>query len=455
VSSKVELYEAIATRERASRKEAERLLDAKSLELYDKSKNLENSRDKLGEMASLLSHIMTSAPDCIFTCSNECQITGVNRTTEERFDTTEAELVGKTIDSIFPGLSAKLKDLSDGRFALEGLVAKADKIDAFPVEIRGKSGKVYGNVKYVLIAQDVTEKKKAEENAKLIEQQINEARRLESIGVLSAGIAHEINTPIQFIGDNLGFLIEALLKIKNSYDRYDHLKAAALDDGNYVQETREIEDYNQKVKLQNLISDIEASVVESIGGIQQVRDIVLLMKEFSHPGALEAEPTDLNKLISDVIKICRSRSKGVAVIETEFDENLPVIECLRGQIQQVFMNLIINAIDAIDESGQRNGKVFIQTRTEHKHVQIDICDTGGGIPDKIKSLIFDPFYTTKPVGKGTGQGLALAKNTIVNVHNGKLTLAERSDYSTTFRIELPNIEVKKLKLEDIDNEHAA
>jgi len=455
LSSKIELYEAIARRERASRKEAERLLDVKSLELYDKSQNLEKSRDKLGSMASLLSHIMTSAPDCIFTCSNEFIIKGVNKTTEERFDVAESELVGTSIDDIFPGVSKKLENISDGRFSLENIYAYPNKKDVFPVEIRGRAGKIYEDVKYVLFARDITDKKQAEENAKLIEQQVNEARRLESIGVLSAGIAHEINTPIQFIGDNLGFLIEALLKIKNSYDRYDHLKAAALDDGNYVQETREIEDYNQKVKLQNLISDIEASVVESVGGIQQVRDIVLLMKEFSHPGGIDDEPTDLNKLIDDVIRICRSRSKGVAQIETDLDEDLPLILCRRGQIQQVIINLIINAIDAVDETDSTSGTISVATRFSDDNVQIDICDTGKGIPDKIKSKIFDPFYTTKPVGKGTGQGLALAMNTIVNVHGGKLKMVDTKGYATTFRIELPISKNANHKLKDVENEHAA
>jgi len=431
------------------------LLDVKSLELYDKSQTLEKSRDKLGSMASLLSHIMTSAPDCIFTCSNEFIIKGVNKTTEDRFDVTESDLVGTSIDDIFPGVSKKLENLSDGRFSLENLEAHPEKQDVFPVEIRGRAGKIYEDVKYVLFARDITDKKQAEEKAKLIEQQVNEARRLESIGVLSAGIAHEINTPIQFIGDNLGFLIEALLKIKNSYDRYDLLKSAVIANNQYSTEIEEIETYNQKIKLDTLIADIQDSVVESVGGIQQVRDIVLLMKEFSHPGGIDHEPADLNKLIDDVIRICRSRSKGVAQIETDFDEDLPLVECRRGQIQQVIINLIINAIDAVDEADPPSGTISVATRFNEDNVQIDIRDTGNGIPDKIKSKIFDPFYTTKPVGKGTGQGLALAMNTIVNVHRGKLKMVDTKGYATTFRIELPLSKYVNQKLKDVENEHAA
>lgn len=455
MASKIELYEAIANRERASRKEAERLLDVRSLELYDKSQNLEKSRDKLGSMASLLSHIMTSAPDCIFTCSNEFIIKGVNRTTEDRFNVAEFDLVGTSIDRIFPGLSKKIGNLPDGRFSLDDLDAHADTQDVFPVEIRGRAGKIYEDVKYVLFARDISDKKKAEEKTKLIEQQVNEARRLESIGTLSAGIAHEINTPIQFIGDNLGFLIEALMKIKNSYDRYDVLKSAVFAGKHYFSEIEEIETYNKKIQLDTLITDIQECVVESVGGIQQVRDIVLLMKEFSHPGGAEDEPTDLNKLIDDVIRICRSRSKGVARIETDFDDSMPMVECRRGQLQQVIINLVINAIDAVDEGESSSGKISVATRFNEDSVRIDIRDTGKGIPDKIKTKIFDPFYTTKPVGKGTGQGLALAMNTIVNVHRGTLKIVDTVGYATTFRIELPILKNQIQKLKGLKNEFAA
>ena len=455
MADKIELYKAIAIREKRSRQEAERLLDQKSLELYEKTNAVLKSRDELFGLNSLLSNITSSSPDSIVTISSEFLIRGVNRTAEERFGLDELQMVDLPIDDFFPGLARELRDLGAGRFNIENIKGVPFAGEPFPVEIRVRAGEIYQDIAYVLFAHDVTAKKQNEIKSKQIEQQVNEARRLEAIGTLSAGIAHEINTPIQFIGDNLGFLMEALVKIDSSYKLYANLAKTVGEDPNYQRELAAVNDFNEQINLQTIIKDIEDSVMESRAGIKEVRDIVLLMKEFSHPGSLDDQPTDINKLILGVVKICGGRATGIANIVTDFELTVPEVLCRRGQIQQVLINLVINAIDAVDEAESADGLVSISTSFTETRVCIEISDTGKGIPDELRDKIFDPFFTTKSVGKGTGQGLALAKNFIVNSHHGNLEIVKRKGFSTTFRIELPRQFEQPLEFEEKHNDYAA
>ncbi|MEP3888873.1 MAG: ATP-binding protein [Hellea sp.] len=454
MTERIEIYKAIALREKRSRQEAERLLDQKSLELYEKSNAVIKSRDELSELNSLLLSITSSSPDSIITVSSEYRIRSANRTAEQRFGLDESQMLDIPVDDIFPGLTGKLQALEAGRFNIENIYGVPTFGEPFPVEIRGRAGDIYQDVEYVIFAHDVTAKKQIEIKTKRIEQQVNEARRLEAIGTLSAGIAHEINTPIQFIGDNLGFLIEALAKISSSYQLYANLAKTVGADTNYQRELAAVNDFNKQINLKTMIKDIEESVMESRAGIKDVRDIVLLMKEFSHPGTLDDQPTDINKLILGVVKICGGRAIGVARVVTDFELTIPELLCKRGQIQQVIINLVINAIDAVEEAATADGTVSIATSFTDTRVCIEISDTGRGIPGELQDKIFDPFFTTKPMGRGTGQGLALAKNFIVNSHHGSLEIVKREGFSTTFRIELPRQPIQPLKLKEKYNDRA-
>ena len=284
---------------------------------------------------------------------------------------------------------------------------------------------------------DISKRLHNEERRKQVEQQIDEARRLEAIGALSAGIAHEINTPIQFIGDNLDYLKDALQKIYESYNHYDALRAAVGRGGAYRDELQSIDDFNKSIDLVSLIQEIIAALQESRDGIRQVRDIVLLMKEFAHPGSGEKEETQLNKIIQNVVTLSRNRQKGVAEVELALAEDLPTVRCRHGQIQQVILNIFLNALDAIEEAKPAIGRVCIQTSFDEEYVRITISDNGPGVPKALKEKIFNPFFTTKPVGKGTGQGLALAKDCIVKGHEGRLKLIDVEGFTSTFLIKLP------------------
>ncbi|WDI31144.1 ATP-binding protein [Hyphococcus flavus] len=404
---------------------------------------------------SLLSGIMSASPDMIITCYENCNIHGANITAETQLHANERMLVGRSIDDFLPGLSAALKERADGPFDLENL--RASRIDgfSFPVEIRGFKGPVNEDVRYVLFFHDTSRREAADAKRKKMQQQVDEARRLEAIGALSAGIAHEINTPIQFIGDNLDYLEEALALIHGSYKRYDALRVAITAGASYEEAICAVEEFNEKISLTNLVPEVISALSESREGISQVRDIVLLMKEFAHPGTDEKDEVDLNAIVKNVVAICRNRRKHIAEIELKLDADLPRVPCRKGQVQQVILNLVLNAIDAIDEAKPERRTIEIESRANESGVSVSISDTGCGVPQALVEKIFDPFFTTKPVGKGTGQGLALAKDCIVKGHGGKLSLIDKEDFATTFHIELPQTNILKSTRQEPNDDIAA
>lgn len=262
-------------------------------------------------------------------------------------------------------------------------------------------------------------------NARLKENQAHlvQAQKLEAIGHLAAGIAHEINTPIQYIGDNTRFLQRSFQELLQVSKQEKTLSAAELD---------------------YLATEIPNAVDQSLEGIDRVAAIVRAMKEFSHPGRLEKTPSDLNHALDTTITVARNEWKYAAEIITDFDPALPLVACVANELNQVFLNLIVNAAHAIIEmqgtDNPEKGTITIRTRTDGAWADIRISDTGMGIPHTIRDQIFDPFFTTKAVGKGTGQGLAIARSVIVDKHQGTLTFESEPGEGTTFIIRLPIVD---------------
>jgi signal transduction histidine kinase len=287
------------------------------------------------------------------------------------------------------------------------------------------------------VLHEIDERLATERMKEDIYQQLHESRRLEAIGALSSGIAHEMNTPIQFIGDNVKYIGHSLNKIHASYMLYDKLKIECQRQNILPDFVGEINEFNRDIDLHDLTKEIFTAMRETMDGIKQVRDIVVLMKEFSHPGNGKPESNDLNNVVQGAMTICRSRTKGVVAVETDFAGENPEVSCRKGQIQQVLVNLIVNAVEAIEDANIPDGRIRVATRRTALAVRIEVSDNGPGIPADVREKVFDPFFTTKQVGKGTGQGLALAKDIIIQQHGGQLYLDEKPGYSTCFVIELP------------------
>jgi PAS domain S-box-containing protein len=282
---------------------------------------------------------------------------------------------------------------------------------------------------YLLLMDDITEKRH-------LEKRHQQSMYLESIGQLSAGIAHEINTPMQYISDNLNFLkesfdetTEALIEIKLSL----------------TNNTLDIEKLNSILKksdFEYLSTELPLAFTQTKEGVDRVCTIVKAMKDFSHPNSKNKVATNINHCIESTITISKHTWKYHAEMEVDFDLSIKDVMCHPGPFNEVILNIIVNAADAIKEKIENDnsidkGKIKIQTRGKENFVEIRISDTGGGIPKSIQEKIFDPFFTTKAIGKGTGQGLALSYSIIKARHNGDLLFETVPGKSTTFILQLP------------------
>ena len=272
--------------------------------------------------------------------------------------------------------------------------------------------------------------------------QMAQSQKLEAIGQLAAGIAHEINTPTQYVGDNIFFLTKAFARVEDLLSSVGRLCRTAESGGDVSECIAELQSKRDAAKLEFVLEQIPRALKSAKDGTERIADIVRSMKEFSHPGVKERIPLDINHALVNTTLVARNEWKYVADLETHLDPELPKVSCLPGEINQVFLNILVNAAHAIKERVDRGelamGTITITTRSVPGGAEIEFHDTGCGIPEDRIRRIFDPFYTTKEVGKGTGQGLAIAHNVIVDVHGGTIAVESVVGEGTSFTLTLPH-----------------
>ena len=293
----------------------------------------------------------------------------------------------------------------------------------------------------VIVARDITQRKQQEEQRRLLEVQLRHAQKMESIGQLAAGIAHEINTPTQYIGDNTQFVHDGFCSLFPLFAAQSRLLTAARQ-GTVPQElVTEVESAVASADLEYLVEEIPKAIEQSLEGVHRVSKIVGAMKDFSHPGSDEKTLIDLNRAIESTITIATNEWRYVSEMATNLDPALPPVPCLPGEFNQVVLNMIINAShairDVVGDASNGKGLITISTRAAGDWVEVLISDTGTGIPEAIRAKIFDPFFTTKGVGRGTGQGLAIAHSVVVEKHRGEIRLETEAGKGSTFTIRLP------------------
>ncbi|RLJ19296.1 histidine kinase [bacterium endosymbiont of Escarpia laminata] len=329
--------------------------------------------------------------------------------------------------------SGKVKEL-DERYIKDG---EERYIHTVKTPLKNEQGKSTG---ILVIFWDITEQKAAEQERQMMEVQLRHAQKLEAVGQLAAGIAHEINTPTQFINDNTCFLQQSFADYGRLFAAYERLTDAAASGTVPKRQVNEVRTLAEEIDIDYLQEEVPQAVEQSLEGLERITRIVRAMKEFSHPGTEEKTPTDLNRAIETTIDVSRSEWKYSAELITELDPALPQVPVLVGEFNQVMLNLIVNAAhaigDVVGESGEM-GEIRITTRRDGEWAEITICDTGKGVPKAIQKRIFDPFFTTKEVGKGTGQGLSVAWSVIVDKHGGAIDVESEEGKGTTFIIRLP------------------
>lgn len=382
--------------------------------------------------------LFENASDLVYTFDLDLHITSLNRLAEQSIGYSRDEALQMNLRQLLePEQAHRLEQ------AIERLVAVNDptKIE---LDIRAHDGRrlkleinpcmIYREGKPVeiqAIARDITGRDVAE-------MELRQAQRLESVGRLASGIAHEINTPVQFVGDNVRFLQDAFGDLQSVLKKFQELCKSTQEMRSGPQFGGELDSIAAEFDSDYLLKEVPKALGQTLDGIERVVTIVRAMKEFAHPESKGMAPADLNKALSNTLTVARNELKYVANVETEFGE-LPPVVCSISDMNQVFLNLLVNAAhaiaDAVKDSGKK-GKIRVSTRVEDATVVIAVSDTGTGIPESIRDRIFDPFFTTKEVGRGTGQGLAIARS-VVDRHKGTLTFETQMGKGTCFFIRLP------------------
>lgn len=406
---------------------------------------LQNTNQKTTDELRLFSQALNNANDGVVLTTTSGAITYANTAFEQlaacplteiqkysmKTFIAEDELIKKAITNALGG------EPSSAETMLEGL----DK-STCPILLRC-SAVINDHQKptgLLFMASDLTEQQKGRDAQERLEVELFHAQKLESVGQLAAGIAHEINTPIQFVGDNIRFMQDAMQELFALQTEQRALLESARTASFAPDLIARIDDAALEADLDYLNEEIPKAIEQSLEGVGRVSSIVKAMKEFAHPGSSEMAPSDLNDAIRTTTIVARNKWKYDAEMVLDFDEDLPPIPCLIDEFNQVILNLIVNAADAIhdhrDETGPI-GRITISTKQTSSFAEVRVQDTGGGIPQNIQKKIFDPFFTTKEVGRGSGQGLAIAHGVIITKHHGEFGFETEEGTGTTFIIRLP------------------
>ena len=365
--------------------------------------------------------------------ANDLKFVSVNRGARENLGYTLDELNELTLQDTMPEMSAQrfnslvrqLNTNPEQRIQFETTHRRKDGT-GYPIHVFLQKTKLVERHVYAAFVLDLSKRK-------LLERQLAQARKLQSIGQLAAGIAHEINTPIHFVNENLEYM-QSLLNgpLQDHIDLFPNTAESSPGDG----------DHPSASKKAQLRRDFLMALNESAGGIDRVIKIICAMKLLSHPGNMKKTLTDLNQLVHDTVTITQKRWKKNCIVDLALTENLASVMALPSEVSQVMINLLINAVDAIDEHAQTNsvsGRIGIRTWAEEDCTVFEFEDNGPGIPRELVDRVFDPFFTTKEVGKGTGQGLAICHSIIVEQHQGTITLETQPEQGTRFTVRLPNL----------------
>lgn len=400
------------------------------------------AEQKLQEAHAETELFLDSIPSILIGLDHQGCITRWNPTASRVLGPSREEVIGRAFDNcgvkwLHPEMGSEVKRWLQTQtiYRCDNLAYERDgKIRFLGLSVRHIPCQANGAPRFLVTGADITERKS-------LEGQLRQAQKLEAIGQLAAGIAHEINTPTQYVGDNTRFLkdswdsIARLLELSRTIQQYARKGTVPNE---LLQEFEQLVDLSD---LEYLLTEIPRAIEQSLDGVQRVAKIVTGMKEFSHPGTEEKRAIDINKAIESTITVARHEWKYVATVATDFDHDLPLVPCLIGEFNQVILNLIINAAHAIAvavaEGLMEKGTITITTRREEQWAEIAVRDNGTGIAEDIRSRIFEPFFTTKEVGKGTGQGLALAHSVIVNRHQGQIWFESEIGKGTTFFVRLP------------------
>jgi two-component system NtrC family sensor kinase len=396
------------------------------------------------EAEAFRSVVMDNMAEGLYTVDDQGRLTSMNRAASQLLGWQEKELLGRPMHDrvhfqradgtpMLAGECPLLKAQTEGRpIRVDDQVFTRKDGSTFPVSYSSaplQMGGMVGGV--VVVFRDITELRERQRH----EVETRHDQTLESLGRLSAGLAHEINTPIQFVGDNTRFLADAYQEMLDLLLVYRECMDLSAGEVSWDERIKRASEAERAADIDYLASEVPVAVEQSLEGIERVASLVRAMKSFSYKDSRDRSYADLNEALTTTLTVARNEVKYVADVVLDLGE-LPEVLCRVGDLNQVFLNLLVNAADAMQDKGER-GEIRIRTRVDGPMAVISIADNGSGIPEKLQQVIFEPFFTTKEVGKGTGQGLALARSVVAEGHGGTIEVRSKPGEGTEFVLRLP------------------
>lgn len=342
----------------------------------------------------------------------------------------------ETVEELRRKLIARDKTIAALMKRVEGASTQQSAFATFEENIRLES----------VVARKTEELRAAQERLlhemdvqRTLEVELRQAQKLEAVGRLAAGVAHEINTPIQYVSDSLEFIRQSAEDLARFVERANQMCAAVQRGEDAGHHALECERLAQEADLAYSLENVGPSIRRATDGLTRVANIVRALKRFAHPGADQMTAADLNDALASTLTIAANEYKYVADVVTDYGAIDPV-SCRIGELNQAFLNIIVNAAhaiaDKVGDSGAR-GTITVRTRQQGEFAEVTIEDTGGGIPEAIRERVFDPFFTTKEVGRGTGQGLAIVRSVVRDMHRGEVSFLSEAGRGTAFVLKLP------------------
>jgi PAS domain S-box-containing protein len=429
-----------------SHEQMEERIRARTEELAKSNESLTLEMAERKQAHRDISQILGAVSAMLLSLDVDGRVRRVNHAAEQTFNLSSAQVLGRSLAELaLPWEEAKVREAL-GRCHAERTPVKAGPLSytrpdgrkgflmlsASPLLDESPQARLEG---VLLLLDDITEMRS-------LEIQLSHAQKLESIGQLAAGIAHEINTPTQYVGDSVVFLKNAfadLLAVINEYGALAQENTCDTPEEFAARKTA-VQQALDGLDYEFLMDEVPKTFDMIQDGIERVRSIVLAMRRFAHPGDGTRKAVDLNQAIENTITVSRNEWKHVADLTTDFAPDLPMVVCQPGEINQVLLGLVVNAAHAIGDAvagTQSKGRITVRTRQEDASVVVSVADTGTGIPEEVRPRIFDPFFTTKEVGRGTGQGLTIAYDIVVNKHGGSISFDTEPGRGTTFHVRLP------------------
>lgn len=425
-------------------------IDKERQQLKTTLEKLKNAQDESKQLLAQLNKIFESSPDGIRVIDNDFNVLRVNANYLRYNGISQGTSQTKKCHETTPQKwchtkGCPLTRILSGETKIEEQVKRTDSkgiirefmLSAFA--LTNEDGEIDGIVEYL---RDVTQWHQ-------MQTQILHAQKMESIGQLAAGIAHEINTPTQFVGDNISFLKDSFNDLLVLLNKYETVVTDITQNGYLPSHSEQIEQALEEADIDFIKEEIPLAITQAEEGTTRISSIVKAMKEFSHPGSEESELFNINQNIQSTVTVARNEWKYVSRVEMDFGFKLPAVRGYPGEFNQTILNMIVNSAHAIETKQAKHpdwkGKIKLKTYSENKNVVIEISDNGNGIPSDVVDRIFDPFFTTKSVGKGTGQGLAIAHSSIVDKHHGTIQVESAIGEGTKFTITLPTVELKDTK----------